>query len=306
MLTLANGIVPARAIVAGSPPASRDFTMAKPSTAEKRKAFRDLHQSGCFVIPNPWNIGTARYLQALGFKALATTSAGYAHAQGFSDGEVTLNMVLTHCHEIAEAADVPVNADFENGFAHDPDEMAKNVTSCIETGVAGLSIEDFSGDGGKPIYNHDLAVKRIQAGRAAIDKTGGDVVLTGRCENFLHGNPDLDDTIHRLKAYAGAGADCLYAPGIKTREQIEAVVKAVAPKPVNFLNSSAFGFSVSDLAAMGVRRISVGGTMARLAMHAFIKSAREIAQDGKFDSFAGVVPNAELNKFFAEDRKRRS
>jgi 2-methylisocitrate lyase-like PEP mutase family enzyme len=306
MLTLTNGIVPARAIVAGSPPTSRDFTMAKPSTAEKRKAFRDLHQSGCFVIPNPWNIGTTRYLQGLGFRALATTSAGYAHAQGFSDGEVTLNMVLTHCREVAEAADVPVNADFENGFAHDPDEMAKNVTSCIETGVAGLSIEDFSGDGEKPIYNHDLAVKRIKAGRAAIDKAGGDVVLTGRCENFLHRNPDLDDTIHRLKAYAGAGADCLYAPGIKTREQIEAVVKAMAPKPVNFLNSGAFGFSVSDLAAMGVRRISVGGTMARLAMHAFIKSAREIAQDGKFDSFAGVVPNAELNKFFAEDRKRRS
>jgi len=280
--------------------------MAKPSTAEKRKVFRALHQSGCFVIPNPWNIGTARYLQGLGFKALATTSAGYAHAQGFSDGEVTLNMVLAHCREIAEAADVPVNSDFENGFAHDPDEMAKNVTSCIETGVAGLSIEDFSGDGEKPIYNHDLAVKRIKAGRAAIDKAGGDVVFTGRCENFLHGNPDLDDTIRRLKAYAEAGADCLYAPGIKTREQIEAVVKAVAPKPVNFLNSGAFGFSVSDLAAMGVRRISVGGTMARLAMHAFIKSAREIAQDGKFDSFAGVVPNAELNKFFADDRKRRS
>jgi 2-methylisocitrate lyase-like PEP mutase family enzyme len=306
MPTLANGIVPARAIVAGSPPASRDFTMAKPSTAEKRRAFRGLHQSGCFVIPNPWNIGTARYLQGLGFKALATTSAGYAHAQGFSDGEVTLDMVLTHCREIAEAADVPVNADFENGFAHDPDEMAKNVTSCIETGVAGLSIEDFSGDGEKPIYNHDHAIKRIKAGRAAIDKAGGDVVLTGRCENFLHGNLDLDDTIRRLKAYADAGADCLYAPGIKTREQIEAVVKAVAPKPVNFLNSGAFGFSVSDIAAMGVRRISVGGTMARLAMHAFIKSAREIAQDGKFDSFAGVVPNAELNKFFADDRKRRS
>jgi 2-methylisocitrate lyase-like PEP mutase family enzyme len=306
MMTFANGIVPARPIVAGSPPAPTDFTMAKPSTAEKRKTFRALHQSGCFVIPNPWNIGTARYLQGLGFKALATTSAGYAHAQGFSDGEVTLEMVLTHCREIAQAADVPVNADFENGFAHDPDGLAKNITLCVETGVAGLSIEDFSGDSQRPIYDHDLAVKRINASRAAIDKAGGDVLLTGRCENFLHGNPNLDDTIRRLKAYAEAGADCLYAPGIKTREHIEAVVKAVAPKPVNFLNSGAFGFSVSDITAMGVRRISVGGTMARLAMHAFIKSAREIAQDGKFDSFAGVVPNAELNKFFADDHKSRS
>jgi 2-methylisocitrate lyase-like PEP mutase family enzyme len=306
MLTLANGIVPARAIVAGSPATPTDFTMAKPSTAEKRKIFRDLHQSDCFVIPNPWNIGTARYLQGLGFKALATTSAGYAHAQGFSDGEVTLDMVLTHCGEIAQAAGVPVNADFENGFAHDPDGLAKNVALCVETGVAGLSIEDFSGDSQKPIYDRGLAVKRIKAARAAIDKAGGDVLLTGRCENFLHGNPDLDDTIRRLKAYAEAGADCLYAPGIKTREHIEAVVKAMAPKPVNFLNFGAFGFSVSDITAMGVRRISVGGTMARIAMHAFIKSAREIAQDGKFDSFTGVVPNAELNKFFADDRKSRS
>jgi 2-methylisocitrate lyase-like PEP mutase family enzyme len=215
-------------------------------------------------------------------------------------------MVLTHCRGIAQAADVPVNADFENGFAHDPDGLAKNVALCVETGVAGLSVEDFSGDSQKPIYDFDLAVKRIKASRAAIDKAGGDVLLTGRCENFLHGNPDLDDTIRRLKAYAEAGAECLYAPGIKTREQIEAVVKAVAPKPVNFLNAGAFGFSVSDIAAMGVCRISVGGTMARLAMHAFIKSAREIAQDGKFDSFAGVMPNAELNKFFADDRKSRS
>ena len=278
--------------------------MAKPSPSEKRKAFRALHQSGCFVIPNPWNVGTARYLQGLGFKALATTSAGAAHAQGLPDGAQSLDEVLAHYREMAAAVDIPFNADFENGFAHDADGVAANVTRCIGTGIAGLSVEDFSGDNAKPIYDLDLAVQRIKAARAAIDKAGGDVVFTGRCENFLHGNPNLDDTISRLKAYAAAGADCLYAPGIKTREQIEAVVKAVAPKPVNFLNSGAFGFTVSDIAAMGVRRISVGGTLARLAMHAFIKSAREIAQDGKFDSFAGVIPNAELNAFFAGDSNK--
>jgi 2-methylisocitrate lyase-like PEP mutase family enzyme len=176
----------------------------------------------------------------------------------------------------------------------------------VATGVAGLSIEDFSGDAAKPIYGFDQAVKRIAAARAAIDKAGGDVVLTGRCENFLHGRPDLDDTIKRLRAYAEAGSDCLYAPGIKTREMIEAVVKAVAPKPVNFLNSAAFGFTVTDLAGMGVRRISVGGTLARVAMHAFIKAANTIAKEGRFDSFAGIMPNAELNTFFANDWKKRS
>jgi len=183
--------------------------------------------------------------------------------------------------------------------------VAKNVARCIETGVAGLSIEDFSGNDKTPIYGFDEAVARVKAARAAIDKAGSDVVLTGRCENILHGRPDLDDTIRRLKAYADAGADCLYAPGLKMREQIEAVVKAVAPKPVNFLNSGAFGFTVADLAGMGVRRISVGGTLARVAMHAFIKSALEIAQDGTFHSFAGVISNGELNKFFADDRKSR-
>jgi 2-methylisocitrate lyase-like PEP mutase family enzyme len=275
------------------------------STADKRRTFRALHDSGCFVIPNPWNIGSALYLQGLGFKALASTSSGFAHAQGYSDGDITCDMALVHYREIAAAADIPFNADFENGFAHDADGVAANVTRCIDTGVAGLSIEDYSGEDAQPIYPLERAVQRIKAARAAIDKAGGDVVFTGRCENFLHGNPDLDDTIKRLKAYAGAGADCLYAPGIKTREQIVAVVKAVAPKPVNFLNSSAFGFTVQDLADMGVRRISVGGTLARVAMHAFIKSATEIAKDGRFDSFAGVVPNAELNAFFHADRARR-
>jgi len=280
--------------------------MAKPSTSDKRKTFRALHQSGCFVIPNPWNVGTARYLQGLGFKALATTSSGHAHAQGFADGAQSLEAVLAHYRELAAETDVPLNADFENGFADAPEAVAQNVARCIDTGVAGLSIEDFSGKESKPIYAFDQAVARIKAARAAVDQAGDEVVLTGRCENFIHGKPDLDDTIRRIKAYAAAGADCLYAPGLKTREQIEAVVKAVAPKPVNFLNSGAFGFSVGDLAAMGVRRISVGGTLARVAMHAFIKAAREIAHDGSFNSFAGVISNAELNAFFAKDRENRS
>jgi 2-methylisocitrate lyase-like PEP mutase family enzyme len=273
--------------------------------SEKRRAFRALHQSGCFVIPNPWNVGSARYLQGLGFKALATTSAGFAHAQGYSDGDVTRDMMLAHFHEIAQAADVPVNADFEGGYAHDPDEVAENVKLCVATGVAGISIEDYTEDDANPLYDFDLAVKRVRAARDAIDKAGGEVVFTARTEGFIRNRPDLDETIRRLKAFADAGADCLYSPGIKTREHITATVKAVAPKPINFLNSGAFGFTVDDLAALGIRRISVGGTLSRVAMHAFIQAARQIAQDGKFDSFAGVVPNAELNKFFHDDLPRR-
>ena len=279
------------------------------STADKRRLFRALHESGCFVIPNPWNVGSARYLQGLGFQALATTSSGFAHAQGFADGEQSLDEMLAHFSEIAAATDVPLNADFEGGYADDPERMAKNVTRCIATGVAGLSIEDSTGDPDQPLYDFDFALARVKAARAAIDKAGGQenskVVFTARTEGFIRGRPDLDETIRRLKAFADAGADCLYSPGIKTREQIEATVKAVAPKPVNFLNSGAFGFTVKDLADLGVRRISVGGTLARVAMHAFIKSAREIAADGKFDSFAGVVPNAELNAFFHDDFPKR-
>lgn len=276
------------------------------TVTDKRKTFRKLHESGCFVIPNPWNAGTARYLQGLGFKALATTSSGYAHAQGFSDGDVTRDMVLAHCREIAQAADVPVNADFEAGYADDPEGVAANVKLCVATGVAGLSIEDFTGDEADPLYSFDEALARVRAARAAIDETGGDVVFTARTEGFIHQRPDLDETVRRLKAFAEAGADCLYAPGIKTREQIETVVKAVAPKPVNLLMAWAAGLTVSDIAGMGVRRISVGGTLARTAMHAFIKSAREIAEHGTFDSFGGVISNAELNAFFHDDRGPRS
>ncbi len=276
---------------------------SRPTTADKRKTFRALHATGCFVIPNPWNVGSARYLQGLGFKALATTSSGHAHAQGFPDGGQTRDDVLAHLREMAAGADVPLNADFENGFADDPDGVADNVTRCVATGVAGLSIEDSPKDA-TPLYPFDIAVARVKAARAAIDRAGGDVVFTARAENFLRGVADLDDVIRRLKAYAAAGADCVYAPGIKTREQIEAVVKAVAPKPVNFLAGWAMDFKVSDLAAMGVRRVSVGGSLARVAMNAFIKTATEIAKDGKFDGFGGIISGAELNKFFSEDRKK--
>lgn len=270
------------------------------SPADKRKAFRKLHESGCFVIPNPWSPGTARYLEGLGFKALASTSSGYAHSQGFSDGALTLDQILAHYREITAATSVPVNADFENGFAHEPADVAANVKRCVETGVAGLSIEDYSNDKSKPIYDFDLAVARIKAARKAIDEMGGDVILTGRAEGVLHGVTDLADAIKRIRAYSDAGADCLYVPGIKTREQIIEVVKAAGPKPVNLLNHTTLGFTVKDITDMGVRRISVGGTLARVAMDAFIKSARDIMQTGKFDSFAGVVSNAELNKFFGK------
>ncbi len=282
------------------------MTGSHPSAADKRQTFRKLHESGCFVIPNPWNVGSARYLQGLGFKALATTSSGYAHSQGYADGAQSFDQVLAHFAELAAATDVPLNADFEDGLAATLDGLTENVTRCIATGVAGLSIEDSPNDGKMPLYEIDTAVTRVKAARAAIDKAGGEVVFTARAENFVRGVNDLDDAIRRLKAYAAAGADCLYAPGINKREQIEAVVKAVAPKPVNFLNSGAFGFTVADLAAMGVRRISVGGSLARVAMHAFIRTATEIANEGKFDGFGGLITNAELNTFFDDDRKKHS
>jgi 2-methylisocitrate lyase-like PEP mutase family enzyme len=273
-----------------------------PTAADKRRVFRQLHETGCFVIPNPWDVGSARYLQGLGFKALATTSAGFAFSKGHADGSVSRDMVLAHCREIAESADVPVNVDFEDGYADDPAGVAESVRLCVETGIAGLSIEDSTGDPAKPLYDFDLSVARVKAARAAVDRAGGDVVFTARAENFIRGVPDLDDAIRRLKAYAAAGADCLYAPGIKTREQIEAVVRAVAPKPVNFLHSGASPLSVNDLAAMGVRRISTGGALARAAWTGFIRAAHEIAERGRFESLNGVVPGAELNAFFRDDR----
>jgi 2-methylisocitrate lyase-like PEP mutase family enzyme len=284
--------------------AMRTFVMTgpRPSIAEKRRSFRTLHASGCFVIPNPWDVGSARLLQGLGFKALASTSAGFAFTQGLPDSAVPRDTVLAHLHDLVAATDIPVNADFEGGFADDPEGVRENVRLCIETGVAGLSIEDASGEGDEPLYDFDLSVARVEAARAAIDAAGGDVVFTARSEGFVRGRPDLGETVRRLKAYAAAGADCLYAPGIKTREQIEAVVKAVAPRPVNFLMSSATtGFSVADLAALGVRRISVGGTLARAAWTAVMRAARDIAQHGSFSGFDGVVTNQDLNALFAPD-----
>jgi 2-methylisocitrate lyase-like PEP mutase family enzyme len=272
---------------------------SRPSAADKRRTFRKLHESGCFVIPNPWDVGTALYLQSLGFKALASTSAGFAFAQGLSDGAVSRDMMLAHLRELCAATDVPVNADFEGGYADDPEGVAESVSLCVATGVAGLSIEDSTADPAVPLYDFDLALARVRAARTAIDQAGGDVVFTARSEGFIRGRPDLDETIRRLEAYADAGADCLYAPGIKAREQIETIVRAVAPKPVNFLNSGALGFTVDDIAAMGVRRISVGGALSRVAWNALIRAAREIA-DGRFDSFAGTPSNAELNALFRD------
>lgn len=279
--------------------------MPRASAAEKRAAFRKLHQSGCFVIPNPWDVGSARYLQALGFKALASTSSGFAWSQAEADTAVGVDGVLAHLKEICAATDVPVNADFEGGYADDPAGVAKNVTRCCETGVAGLSIEDSTGDKDQPLYEIPFAVERMKAARAAIDKAAPDVLLTGRAEGFIAGVPDLEQMIARLKAYASAGADVLYAPGIKTREQIEAVVKAVAPKPVNFLNGASFGHSVADIAAMGVRRISVGGALARSAWGGFMRSARLIAEQGSFEGFKDAANGAELNGIFAKDRAAR-
>jgi 2-methylisocitrate lyase-like PEP mutase family enzyme len=276
-----------------------------PTNIEKRRVFRQLHERGCFVIPNPWNVGTARYLQGLGFKALATTSSGLAHALGYHDGALSRDTVLAHIREIAEVADVPVNADFENGYAHEPAGVAESVRLCVETGVAGLSIEDSTGDLQNPLYDFDLALARVRAARAAIDRAGADVIFTARSEGFIRGRPDLAETVRRLKAFAEAGADCLYAPGINTREEVTAVVQAVAPKPVNFLMATATHFSVNDLTGLGVRRISTGGTLSRVAWNAFVHSAREIVEQGKFQSFKGVMGNAELNGFFREDQTRR-
>jgi 2-methylisocitrate lyase-like PEP mutase family enzyme len=271
---------------------------------EKRRAFRELHASGCFVIPNPWDVGSARYLQHLGFKALATTSAGAAWSLGYPDGAVPRDLMLGHIRMIVEAADVPVNADFEGGYADAPEEVAANVRLCIETGVAGLSIEDSTGEEADPLYAIDVAVARIEAARAAIDASRAEVLLTGRAEGFIRGRPDLDDMIRRVEAYGEAGADCLYVPGIKTREDISRVIKAVAPKPVNVLMGAPSELAVADLAALGARRISVGGSLARSAWGGFIRAASQIAEAGSFNGFADAAPSAELNRLFRDDRAR--
>jgi len=278
-----------------------------PTTAEKRRKFRRLHESGCFVIPNPWDAGTARYLQHLGFQAIATTSSGAAWSMACPDEDwaVTRDPMLAHVRMIVEASDLPVNADFESGYADAPEGIAENVRLCVETGVAGLSIEDSTGDPKRPLYEFDLAVGRIRAARRAIDRAGDDVLLVGRSEGFIAGAPDLDETIRRLKAYSAAGADCLYAPGIRTRDQIASVVDAVAPKPVNLLIGSPIGLTVKDAAGLGVRRISVGGALARAAWGGFIRAAKGLVA-GTFDAFADAAPGSELNRFFSDDVKGRT
>jgi 2-methylisocitrate lyase-like PEP mutase family enzyme len=273
-----------------------------PTAAEKRRTFREMHKSGCFVLPNPWDVGSARYLQQLGFKALATTSAGYAFAQAMPDGAVPRDMMLAHIKEMSEAADVPTNADFEEGYADTPEGVAESVKACVATGVAGLSIEDVDDHKLMPM---DKALTRFRAARAAVDATGGETLLVGRCDAFLAGVPDLDEVIKRLKAYSEAGADCLYAPGIRTREQIAAVVKAVAPKPVNLLVGSASDLTVADIAALGVRRISVGGALSRVAWTATIAASKKLLDEGRLDGFANLVSHGDMGKLFAEDMKRR-
>lgn len=271
-----------------------------PSVADKRRVFQQLHASGCFVIPNPWDLGSARFLQAAGFKAIATTSAGFAWSQARPDNGVTRAMVITHLQQMVEATDLPVNADFESGFAVDAKGVGESVRLAVEAGVAGLSIEDSTGDAARPLYDLDMAVERMRAARRAIDANGGDTVLVGRAECFLAGRPDLDETVTRLKAYAGAGADCLYAPGLRTREQISAVVTAVAPKPVNVLIGWPSELTVADIAAVGARRISVGGALARCAWGGFMRAAKLLAEQGLFEGFKDAAPGAELNALFTE------
>jgi 2-methylisocitrate lyase-like PEP mutase family enzyme len=275
--------------------------MATSDFSARRAAFRKLHESGCFVIPNPWDVGTARYLRHLGFKALATTSAGFAFSRGLPDSGVSRDAVLRHIEEIVSSTDLPVNADFESGYAADPEGVAESVRLCVATGVAGLSIEDSTGDRSRPLYEVPEAVERIKAARSAIDSSGGDVLLIGRAECFLTGHAEaLKEAIRRLQAYAEAGADVLYTPGVHQRADVQAVVAAVSPKPVNVLMGWNAGLRVSDLAEMGVRRISVGSSLARAAWGGFIRAAKAIAEEGSFAGFDNAAPFADLNGFFRE------
>ncbi len=281
------------------------MTHPRPSIADKRLTFRKLHEAGCFVIPNPWDVGSARFLQGLGFKALATTSSGFAWSQGHADNAITREMALAHLQELVAATDLPINADFENGFAPDAAGVAQSVRMAVDTGVAGLSIEDSTGNAAQPLFELGEAVERMRAARSAIDQTGGDTLLVGRAECFLVGRPDLIETICRLKAYSEAGADCLYAPGLRTPEQIAAAVAAVAPKPFNLLVGTASELTVPAIAALGVRRISVGGALARSAWGGFLRAAKALAEHGTFGAFADAAPGNELNAFFRDDLTRR-
>jgi 2-methylisocitrate lyase-like PEP mutase family enzyme len=269
------------------------------STKDKRAVFHKLHESGCFVLPNPWDVGSARALAHLGFKAIASTSAGHAWTIGRSDNRVTVDDACEHLTALCKAVDLPVSADFEGGFADEPEKVAVNVARAVATGVAGLSIEDCTGDKANPLYEREFAIERIKAARAAIDADHSGALLVGRCEAFLWGIADLALVIDRLNAYAEAGADCLYAPGIKSKEHIAAVVKAVHPKPVNLLIGSS-GLSVAEAADLGIRRISVGGSLARVAWAGFMKASHEIAEQGTFTELGNGFPGGELNKMFSD------
>jgi methylisocitrate lyase len=264
---------------------------------DRARVFHQLHASGCFVMPNPWDVGSARALGTLGFKALATTSAGFAWSIGRPDGGVSLDEAIAHLRAMAAAVNVPINADFEGGFAIDPDDVAANVSRAVATGIAGLSIEDSTHDAAEPLFERALAVERVRAARRAIDASGTGVVLTGRSEGFISGRPDLQETIARLVAYAAAGADCLYAPGLTSLSDIAAVVKAVAPKPVNALVHMPFA-TVQQISDIGVRRISVGGALARTAWSAALDAAQEIATSGSFAKIGGSRSGAVLNGMF--------
>ena len=262
---------------------------------EKRETFRRLHETGCFVIPNPWDIGSARYLASLGFQAVATTSSGFAWSRGRTDNGITVDEVLHHLADLAAGVDLPVNADFEGGFAVEPAGVAANVRRAVATGIAGLSIEDSTGDPAAPLFEFGLAVERVRAAASALAGTGA--MLVARSEGFIAGRPHLAETVRRLSAYAEAGADCLYAPGLRTREEITAVVRAVAPKPVNVLVGSDFT-TVAEMASLGVRRISVGGALARAAWGGFARAAGELARAGTFGGFSIAMSSAELEILF--------
>lgn len=269
------------------------------SLIERCRQFHQLHKSGCFVIPNPWDAGSAKLLEQLGFRALATTSAGFAWTIGKADAHIEVDEAIEHFRTVAAAVDVPVSGDFEHGFADDPADVAVNAAKVAATGVAGFSIEDSTGNPDQPLFEFDLAVERIKAARAAITASGAPLVLTGRSEGYLVGRPDLEETIRRLSAYAEAGADCVYAPRVQSLSDIKAIVSAVAPVPVNVLVGSDFT-TVDELAALGVRRISVGGALARVALTAFLAAASDIAERGSFTSLGKIVPFADLDGRFGK------
>lgn len=268
------------------------------SIADRRQQFRSLHESGCFVIPNPWDVGVARYLEHVGFKALATTSGGFAFSKGLPDGAVPRDAMLEHVHEIVAATDLPVSADFHSGYGDDPDDVYESVKLCVATGVAGLSIEDSTGRPDHSQYPIEVAVDRLAAARAAIDECGGDVLLVGRAENYFVGNRDLNDTVARIQRYSTAGADCLYAPGVRTREEIVAVVEAAAPKPINVVVANA-AMTVDEYAALGVRRISLRGLLAMTAWATIMEAMSRLVHEGSFEGLVPARKAFHLNEIFA-------